>query len=211
MQRLWDFPWGRGMGEALKVGLLSWIIQDGNYPEFRQGQTCAFALQWSALEPLAFVDPAAPLDRALTWRRENAYAVVADIEFIGAFSGGSEWCVLDAGVRLYNPTQPPGDWKVGRTVQGAVELSIDPFLYVETLAKTPRAPPLIYDWSIDRIELETTPWIETPGGVPQRDRARTRWRDVAETDAWNDDEGRANYLITCTRLGPQRRKTLGEG
>lgn len=199
------------MGETLKIGLLSWIIQDGNYPDFRQGEAGAFALQWTALEPLAFVSPDAPMDRALAWRRENAYAAVADIEFIGEFASGSAWCVLDAGVRSYSPIAPPGDWKVGRTVRGLVELTIDPFLYLETLGQTPRAPPLIYDWRIERIELETTPWIETAGGVPQRDRGRASWRDVARTDAWSDDEGRASYLLTCTRLGPQRRKTRGEG
>jgi hypothetical protein len=188
------------MNDTLKIGLPAWVIQDGNYPDFHQGQAAAFALEFYIEKPLAVVSEDQPLDRAITHQGENFHEVVADVVFIG-----KRWCVLDAGIRLYSGVEAPAGWRVGMTVRGRVEIAIDSFAYVETFAKVPKAPPLIYDWTVDRIELDETPWTEAPGGVPQRDRARTRWRDIPATDAWNHDQGRAQYLITCTRQGRQSR------
>jgi hypothetical protein len=36
----------------LIIDLSSWIIQDGNYPDFVRGQQAAFALQFRPTEPL---------------------------------------------------------------------------------------------------------------------------------------------------------------
>lgn len=191
------------MDATLRIGLSSWVIQDGNYADFEQGQTAAFALEFFAPEPLAAVSPDTPLERSLTYRRGNAYDLVADVAFIGR-----HWCVLDAGYRLFSGIDAPGDWTLGLTVRGAVEVSVDPFFYFEDFSKAPRAPPLIYDWRIDRIELETTPWVRASEAVPHRDRSRPSWRDIPRTDAWNDDGGHAEYLLTCTLLDNQRRRTL---
>jgi hypothetical protein len=37
-----------GMTNSFKIGLSSWIIQDGNYPDFKQGERAAFAIEFFA-------------------------------------------------------------------------------------------------------------------------------------------------------------------
>lgn len=56
--------------------------------------------------------------------------------------------------------------------------------------------------SVTRIQLETTPWIEDMSGVRtlmKRNSQREEWTDKAVTDAWTDDAGRADYLLSLSR------------
>ena len=81
-----------------------------------------------------------------------------------------------------------------------MHLGVDPFDYFESLHELPDFPPLIYTWRIERIELNTTPWLESSSRVIVRDATRQSWLEVAETHAWEDDGGYASYLLDCVRL-----------
>ena len=65
-------------------------------------------------------------------------------------------------------------------------------------------PELRYDWQLNSILLETTPWISGRDAsgreVRQRDESRISYRQVERTDAWHDDEGNGHYLLGCTRI-----------
>jgi len=61
---------------------------------------------------------------------------------------------------------------------------------------------LMYTWRIDRIRLQTAPFVETTvigSRVMVRDQARLGYADIERTDAWNDDGGNGEYLLTCMR------------
>ena len=88
---------------------------------------------------------------------------------------------------------------------GEIYLGIDPFFYFEDLHKLPGMPALQYDWRIERILLETTPWLSTKrpegGTLMERDKTKESFREVERTDAWQDDEGRGSYELECEKIG----------
>jgi hypothetical protein len=190
------------MSEPLRIGLDAWVIQDGNYGDFGRGQRRAFALEFHPALPLAARYPDAPLERRITWRKANRYEVRAVVTH-----AAPDWWVMDAGIELYSTTSLP-PCAPGASVKGEIHISIDHFGYFESWAKAEDAPALIHDWHIDRVELETTPWLEPRPRYFERDATREAWRDVPATKAWNHDGGRANYILTATRLSAHGRHSL---
>lgn len=190
---------------SLRIGLDSWIIQDGNYGEFTCGDICAFALEYSEVVPLEPRHRDAPSERSLSWLHDCTYSVKADVIYA---SEGLR--VIDAGLGLYRerPILPgvsyASDVSVGQRVRGDIYIGIDHFAYFERLSKLPGAPPLIHDWRVQKIELETTPWI-SPSGYPMRDPSRRSWQEVRTTHSSKDDDGRASYILTCQCLSEPRR------
>lgn len=179
------------MNEALKIGLHSWIIQDGNYGDFAVGQQYPFALEFWPLEPLTVRHPdatCAPL--SMTWERDTIYAIKGKVSFVA-----DNWWVLDAGLAMYlDQANPPGP--VGTPVRGRISVGIDHFSYFESLAREPGAPALIFDWRIDAIEMDTAPRVETKPRFFERDRSRQGWKSLRHTKAWSDDGGGAEYILT---------------
>ena len=116
------------------------------------------------------------------------------------------WYAIDFGVRVYTEQSPPKGLKPGQYVTGEIQLGIDPYFYMEYLYKSPSALPLIYTWQIDRIRVETAPFITRRkrgmGKVLVRDPKRLAWKDIESTDAWNDDNGRASYLLDIKLSDP---------
>jgi hypothetical protein len=80
--------------------------------------------------------------------------------------------------------------------------------WVIDVASQADAPPLIYDWMIEKIEIQTAPFIETKPRMMERDPERLGWREIDSTNAWNDDGGRAEYNLHCQRIDGPARRTL---
>ncbi|MBR0829334.1 hypothetical protein JQ596_27725 [Bradyrhizobium manausense] len=180
----------------LIVGLDSWVIQDGNYGEFKRGMTSSFALEFSPMVPIRICGRFDKKALLLVHLVENAYEVVGQVMHVG-----SDWWALDVGLILYRDESPPADIGVGTWLHGPVSIGIDPFPYFERHGHVSGAPALIYDWKIDKIERQTSPWIETQPGQMQRDLDKLGLEEVIETKAWGNDE---EYLLHCTRLdGPR--------
>jgi hypothetical protein len=59
----------------------------------------------------------------------------------------------------------------------------------------------IYDWKIERIEIQTALLIEVWPRVLERDPAKLGWKDILKTNAWKDE---GEYLIHCNRIGGPR-------
>jgi hypothetical protein len=148
--------------KEMLVGLSSWIIADGNYPHFRRGRA-SFAL--------AFFPASSPIDIPRDWLSINPpdvdrtsmchiegseYLVTAKVTHV---LEDDSWWVIDAGVLMYRYGKPPDDIEPGCWVSGKLYVSIDPFDYFERLSRYYAAPPLIYDWDVTKIELETTPIV----------------------------------------------------
>jgi hypothetical protein len=176
------------------------MIQEGNYGDFHRGQIAEFAVEFYAPD-LKPAPPAAPSARQLT---HATYALAAEVVFLAE----GVW-VLDFGLQAFQEihgTTPVGV-QVGSFVAGGdVTLGVDPFFYFEGLYRQPGIPPLVHTWRIDRILLQTAPFIPGPMRAPAgqpilvRDPARLGWREIERTDAWRDDDGNAEYVLCCTRL-----------
>ena len=67
-------------------------------------------------------------------------------------------------------------------------------------------PPLAYAWEIERIRLETTPWVPIPGGANafERDPSRQSFEEIEATDAMGADDRRdahgPDYVFDCRLL-----------
>jgi len=180
----------------LIVGLDSWIVQDGNYGDFAQATTVSFALEFCPVVPLPKYgrpDHKAP---SFTQIVDSSYEVVAQV-----VHAQDDWWVLDAGILMYCDGKPPDNASLGTWLGGLVFIGIDPFFYFERHAHQPGAPAMVYDWTIDKIEMETGPFIETKPKHFERDPEKRGWKAVAKTDAWHEG---GSYLLHCTRLAGPR-------
>jgi hypothetical protein len=189
------------MAEHLVVGVSSWIIQDGNYGDFSRGDRAAFAIEFYASTEFTAVNPGRRPTRSLIHAGDAQYRTVGQVVHVA-----EDWWVIDAGTQLYREEKPPPTVQVGNWLEGEISVGVDPFFYFERLASLPDAPPLIYDWTVEKIEMQTAPFIEIRPRMMERDPERLGWKEIASTDAWKDDDGRAEYLIHCKRAeGPARR------
>lgn len=181
--------------ESLNVGVEAWIIQDGNYGDFTVGQKTQFALEFypHSLESSAHQTPSA------THLKASQYRICGKV----VYRAKNAW-VLDAGFLAYHDSQPPRFAKQGAWVEGEIYLGIDHFMYFEELKNRSGMPALTYSFRIGRILLETTPWLTTTDEsgrtMMSRDEQMESHREVAETDAWNDDDGNAHYVVECFPL-----------
>jgi len=177
---------------TLHVGMDSWIIQDGNYPDFRAGQEATFALEFvPTLQPTA--DRVQP---RLQHREGGVHSARGRV----VFADPAAW-VCDFGVLAYRSDNRPTWANVGTSVAGEIYLGIDPFDYFERLHQVPGMPALNYRFSIARIWLETTPWVQQTDRDGRQFRHRKdgppTFREIAATDAWKDDDTLAHYLLEC--------------
>jgi len=181
------------MTDLVTIALSSWIIQDGNYADFAVGQEEAFAVEFWPPKPL---QPGGGGHCAMTCLAGSTYDVVADVCFMD-----DDWWALDIGpMKVFCEADVQDGVKTGQRVSGRVSLGIDPFMYRDTLHSTGGAPALIYDWRIEGIQRDDTPWFETGPRMMDRDQRREKWTTISRTDAWGDDDGRAAYRLICRRL-----------
>jgi hypothetical protein len=178
--------------ESLSVGVEGWIIQDGNYGDFTVGQKAQFALEFYP-HSLKSSDRKCP---AATNLKGSLYQVCGQV----VYCRNNVW-VLDAGFLAYQESQPPAFVTEGAWVEGEIYLGIDPFMYFEGLKNQSGMPSLTYSFRIGQIFLETTPWLtkadESGGTMMMRDQQNESFREVRETNAWNDDDGNAHYVLKC--------------
>jgi hypothetical protein len=175
------------MTDLVKVELASWIVQDGNYGDFNRGYSAAFALEFRDSTELHEVEPGGtPIlsPASAEGARYEAFGQVVHIT--------DEWWAIDVGILIYTfVVEPPRNVQLGSWIGGEICIGIDPFDYFERLAREPDAPALVYDWQIEKIEMQM--------GLG--------WREIDKTDAWKDDGGFAEYLLHCRLLDGSPRRT----
>jgi hypothetical protein len=195
----------RPMTDLLAVGLASWIIQDGNYGEFERGDHRAFALEFSASTELDKVKPEGEHTPFLERSWGAMHKALGKVVHMTV-----DWWAIDAGILIYNEAQkPPRDVQLGDWVTGEIYVGIDPFDYFERLARHPDAPALIYDWKIEKIEMQTSPFIKRQPWLVSVDLSRPGLMEIETTNAWVDDGGLADYVLHCRRLDGPARRTRG--
>jgi len=178
----------------LNIGLSAWVIQDGNYDDFWVGNDAQFALEFEAIDALTIGNT--PL--FLTHIHENRYAASGVVQFVDE----EVWVIDFAGVLAYRDGKLPPGIRPGMTVAGEIFLHIDCFDYFERLHSRIGMPALIYQWRLDAIAMETAPYIDDPSGTYSKIRDESKLARIPRdrTDACHDDNGNADYVLTCTRL-----------
>jgi hypothetical protein len=178
-----------------KIAISSWIVQDGNYGNFEIGQAAEFALEFysSAYQKSEIQAKSAKC------LGEAKYQIIGEVIYLMP-----EVWVIDFGICAFQESKPPEGIEVGSFVALEITLGIDPFLYFETLCELSGMPPLIYSWRINSIAMQTAPFVEsrlhTGQNVMIRDQKKLGYKNVSKTDAWKDDDGNAEYVLSCTRL-----------
>jgi len=181
------------------IGLASWIIQDGNYPDFSTGDQRRFALEFGTQS----LSPSLSKEVYVEHVSGARYTFAADVVFLN-----DEVWVIDFGLPAYTEARPPQFVRQGVRVEGELYLGVDPFTYMESLRNTPGMPSLFQDFRIERILLESTPWIAGYfGATPTlvRDETKESFVSIPKTDAWRDDNQNAHYVMECTLLSPDAR------
>jgi len=174
---------------TITADLNSWIIQDGNYDDFHCGDRRKLAIEFCGKR----LTPSNDQARRYSRNHGAIYTVTAQVAFVHP----KVW-VIDFGVLAYWESPPPDFANVGAWVEGEILIGVDPFFYKEYLYQLLKMPDLFNEWVVSRVELNTTPWIQTTESgrkVFARDPAAEAWAEVEATDAWNDDQGRASYLL----------------
>jgi hypothetical protein len=201
------------------IGINSWILQDGNYKDFEKGQTRKFALEYAPATKLRKstkqVKECTPLGEG--HYRVNAQVVYMETEvhpctYVSTKNGKrverkdtreETIVVLDLGeIMVYDEPVDKKPYEKGGFVEGEIWVGIDPFFYKDGYCKRPGMPALTYTWTIEKIEMLLAPYIlerVDPRGTKcyKRDRSKVAYRELEQTQMWEDDDGRAEYLLTC--------------
>jgi hypothetical protein len=160
----------------LKINLARWIIEDGNYPDFCVGEKRRFALEFWTSSPLTL---ATENTIFLREQGDDSYDVAGRLLFASDVVR-----VIDCGVLAYSESngQIEEGCKPGDFVQGNLRFGVDPFFYFETHSKIPGIPPMIYEWQVNSIDQDTTPFVLSEDG-----RMYTR-----------DENERSHQAVRCT-------------
>lgn len=190
------------------IGLPSWVLQDGNYTDFHTGERRQFALEFHHAQANRLV-PSGPGSGPFCRYagRDTTYEVNAHLQS-NAGSKQEGAFVLDFGLLAYtrwmvlDDLEPPqsGGWLCGE-----IDLSVDPFDYMDGRFRAAEMPPMIYSWNINQIEACTTPPLRVEHGHPLYygpdegpklvdDPLRESWRTVTETRIWDSEL----YRLACT-------------
>jgi hypothetical protein len=177
------------------VGLDSWIIQDGNYPDLVSGQHVEFALEFSSRGGLKLLEGAR--EPRVRWIDGSNYEVTAQI-----VHDKPNAQVLDFGILAFhfvgieNPTYQP---RIGAWVTGEIDLSVDPFFYFDQLAHEEGFPALIYSWTIQEILQKSGDESPHIDAGPVQAGMLQNYVSIARTDAWGDVNTLPSYLLRCHR------------
>ena len=174
------------------IGLAAWIIQDGNYSDFSRNQGREFAVEFYPHT----VRPSLTKAKSAILVADSTYRLTAEV----IFRTTGVW-VIDFGISAYQQSEPPITIEKGEWVEGTFYLGVDPFFYFEELSDLKGMPPLIHQWHIKQIHVETAPFVETiddrGAKMLVRDQSKSSFREVEQTDAWKDDGGNAEYILKC--------------
>jgi hypothetical protein len=177
------------------IGLDSWIIQDGNYPDIVTGQRIDFALEFASRGGLRRSDEAQ--EAGVRWIEGSQYEVTAQV-----VHDEPNARVLDFGILAYHfigVEDPEHQSHVGCWVTGEINLSVDPFFYFQELASEDGFPPLIYAWTVQEVLQRTGQNAPRGGATDVLADKRHGFTRIEKTDAWGDVSTAPGYLLRCRR------------
>lgn len=162
------------------IGVDSWVILDGNYPDFFTGQRTDFAVEFASRSGLARLDGAR--EPSVRWIADSRYEVIAQV-----VHDRPNAQVIDFGMLAYHYIgieDPEHRSQVGGWVTGEINLGVDPFFYVDDLANEGGFPALIYSWTVQEVLQRS----EASGLL-----------EIERTDVWGDLSTSPSYVLRCHR------------
>jgi hypothetical protein len=178
------------------IYLRAWPIEDGNYRDFRVGQEARFALYFRphVLQPVTVSHP----------RLERLEEARYRFEGQTVFRGDIVW-VLDAGLLMYHEQRSHPIPAPGTGWDGELSLEVDPYYYFEDFARQPGIPPLVYRWRIERLLLDTTPYLEAinedGSKIYRPDLSRRAAVEVSATEILPPGQRRQIFRMECSWRG----------
>lgn len=113
--------------------------------------------------------------------------------------------MVDCGVLAYSErdSEIEDGCKVGDFVRGNLSVGVDSFFYFETHYKIPEIPALIYEWQVNSIEQDTTPYVlSNDGRAYIRDESKRCHQTVRCTSIDSITLDRApEFVLYCSKLG----------
>ena len=184
-----------------KLHLPSWVIQDGTLPDLVCGAAATFAIEFEA----PFFTPAVGEPHA-DLRDDNTYVIVAKVAWRAARAD----MVIDVGHLLMMGAFPMAALPtIGDTLGGRGPLAVSG-VFSQSGSHPNGMPNVRYRWMVDRIQMQTAPWVEFEPRGFRRDLSKSGYRDLPRTSMWTDDKGSADYLISCRLLGPVEGSRRGQ-
>ncbi|VXC29707.1 hypothetical protein [Nocardioides sp. AX2bis] len=200
------------MSASWWIGLDGWVLQDGNDTDVAPGQRREFAVEFGYARHRRLRPAPDAAGTSCRWTgRDTTYEVTGRLLRASSSPRASDAFVLDIGpLQAYDTwmvlddLQPPA---AGAWLTGEVGLHVDHFAYMDHLATLPGMPPLIRTWTIEEVQLDTTPTIRVEYGHPLhvapegegpmwvRDPSRESHETVDRTRTWDHDGG---YRLRCT-------------
>lgn len=181
--------------KKFSVGLDSWIIRDGNYDDFEAGKEYAFALEFYSKGVLKSEKNA----KVCSHYFGGMNRIQGQVVFVCP-----ECWVIDCGILAYTKAENKDGFKAGDQVEMEAYLGIDPYYYFEELHEVKDMPAMIYRWRVAEILLNTTPWVTKKNKKGDSTRVRnmgeSSFRPIDRTNAWDDDDGDAAYILDVERL-----------
>lgn len=190
----------RELGGEWDIHISPWVLLDGFYRQFEEGQRAEFAVE---VRPIDGVQLDAGGGRLSSRRADGSYGLVADVIAVR----DDAWA-LDFGIRGYVEGPPPLEVMLGSTVTVTATLGVDPFHYLDHLASLETFPELIYAWDVISIEREIAPLVAGAQGR-RPDRARSVVRSVARTSSKIGSSEWIDYGMRCRLVdGASRHRSL---
>ena len=169
-------------------GLDAGIIQDGHHQDFFRGQQAEFAVEFD----LAGWEPSPDGSPSAQRVGDCDYDVVARVAAVA----GEGW-VLDCGLLAHSGAQapPPPEIAQGDSVAARARLGVSTVAHPQARFGVEGLRRL---WFVERVHHKVDPaeTVIEPSllvGDPQE----IGWEELAFTSAWQDDDGRATYLLEC--------------
>jgi hypothetical protein len=188
------------MALNLEIYLSGWIIEDGNYADFCVGERRKFALEFWAESPLV-----RSAENVISLREQSGHSY--DVAGRLIFAPGGVWVIDCGGVLAYSDRESSieAGCKVGDFVRGNLRFGVDPFFYFEQHYKIPSIPPLIYEWLVDSIGQDTTPYVvSNDGRMYTRDESKLSHQTVRGTSQNFITPDRApEFVLYCSKLGTE--------
>lgn len=151
------------------IGLEGWVLQDGNYTDFVTGETRQFALECSYDRGNRLKGEAGAGIACRYTGSGTAYEVEAEVLRVNNQFREDAY-VVDFGLRAYTCellTKGMKSPRVGERVFGSLHLFVDYFEYFERLGQLPGMPGLIYTWTVEEIQMDTTPRVAVDRDDPR--------------------------------------------
>ena len=177
------------------IRLDSWVIQDGNHKDFKVGKNYNFAIEMDNCDLV----PTSKTEKLVKHVENDLYEVEGEI----VYSSEKGW-IVDFGICTYSTNKPPKWAKEGKGFWGEISLSVDAYDYNVFLKPLKEVPNIIYKFNVLQILLETTPWFEVRENFFARDKEKESYVEITQTNAWDDEQGVASYLLKCALLGKKK-------